>query len=153
VIGVDEISIQTGYTYRIVGSYLPRWRPIWFQGNDRSEASMDEVFQSLGPKKSRTIRLVVMDLWKAYLNPTLKPDHAPQVRTLFDKFHSTSCGPMRLRVIAGLTGPVRSGRITARCSRLSFALWGRPARLTKSENGFGASYPHVRPESYDNGCR
>ena len=32
------------------------------RGNDRSEASMDEIFQSLGPQKSRTIRLAVMDL-------------------------------------------------------------------------------------------
>ena len=42
VIGVDEISIRKGHTYRIVVSDLLRHRPIWFGGQDRSEASMDE---------------------------------------------------------------------------------------------------------------
>ena len=40
VIGIDEISIRKGHTYRIVVSDLIRGRPIWFGGEDRSEASM-----------------------------------------------------------------------------------------------------------------
>ena len=87
VIGVDEISIRKGHTYRIVVSDLPRRRPIWFGGQDRSEASLDAFFQWLGPKKSRKIRLAVMDMWKAFRNSTLKDAHAPQARILFDKFH------------------------------------------------------------------
>ena len=35
-IGVDEISIRKGHTYRIVVSDLLRKRPIWFGGVDRS---------------------------------------------------------------------------------------------------------------------
>ena len=38
--GIDEISIRKGHTYRIVASDLIRGRPIWFGGEDRSEASM-----------------------------------------------------------------------------------------------------------------
>lgn len=41
VLGIDEISIRKGHTYRIVVSDLLRGRPIWFGGEDRSEASMD----------------------------------------------------------------------------------------------------------------
>ena len=41
-IGIDELSIRKGHTYRIVVSDLTRHRPIWFTGQDRSEASMDE---------------------------------------------------------------------------------------------------------------
>src|SRR6266542_5879033 len=52
-IGIDEISIRKGHTYRIVVSDLLRRRPIWFGGQDRSEQSMDEFFQWLGPKKSK----------------------------------------------------------------------------------------------------
>ena len=37
-IGIDEISIRKGHTYRIVVSDLIRHRPIWFGGEDRSEA-------------------------------------------------------------------------------------------------------------------
>src|SRR4249919_4173913 len=43
VIGIDEIAIRKGHTYRIVVSDLLRGRPIWFGGKDRSEASMSGV--------------------------------------------------------------------------------------------------------------
>lgn len=87
VIGIDEISILKGHTYRIVVSDLVRRRPIWFGGEDRSEASMDAFYAWLGPKKSRQIRLAVMDMWKPFRTSTLKPQHAPQAAILFDKFH------------------------------------------------------------------
>src|SRR5450756_1414663 len=61
VVGIDELSIRKGHTYRIVVSDLIRARPIWFGGTDRSEASMDLFFEWLGPKKSRKIRLAVLD--------------------------------------------------------------------------------------------
>jgi transposase len=87
VIGIDEISIRRGHTYRIVVSDLEKRRPIWFGGKDRSEESMDEFYKWLGPMKSKRIRLAVMDMWKAFRNSTLKPEHAPQAAILFDKFH------------------------------------------------------------------
>lgn len=87
VIGIDEISIRKGHSYRIVVSDLIRRRPIWFGGKDRSEESMDGFYQWLGPKKSKRIRLAVMDMWKAFRTSTLKPDHAPNAAILFDKFH------------------------------------------------------------------
>jgi transposase len=55
IIGVDEIAIRKGHTYRIVVSDLLRRRPIWFGGQDRSEQSMDEFFKWLRPKKSKKI--------------------------------------------------------------------------------------------------
>jgi transposase len=87
VIGVDEIAIRKGHTYRIVVSDLLRRRPIWFGGQDRSEQSMDEFYKWLGPKKSKQIRLAVMDMWKPFRNSTLKAEHAPGAAILFDKFH------------------------------------------------------------------
>ena len=85
VIGIDEISIKKRHTYRIVVSDLVRARPIWFGGKDRSEASMDEFFEWLGPKKSRGIRMAVMDMWRPFRTSTTA--HAPQASILFDKFH------------------------------------------------------------------
>lgn len=41
VIGVDEIAICKGHTYRIVVSDLLRRRPIWFGGQERAEQSME----------------------------------------------------------------------------------------------------------------
>ena len=84
-IGIDEISIRKGHTYRIVVSDLLRRRPIWFGGEDRSEKSMAMFYQQLGEKKSRGIRLAVMDMWKPFRNTT--NEHAPQAAILFDKFH------------------------------------------------------------------
>jgi hypothetical protein len=56
-IGIDEISIRKGHTYRIVVSDLIRRRPMWFGGQDRSEASMDKFYRFLGEKKAKKIRL------------------------------------------------------------------------------------------------
>jgi transposase len=85
VIGIDEVSIRKGHTYRIVVSDLLRQRPIWFGGEDRSEASMDLFFEELGVRKSSKIRLAVMDMWKAFVNSTRR--QAPQAAILYDKFH------------------------------------------------------------------
>jgi transposase len=87
VIGIDEIAVATRHRYRIVVSDLERQRPIWFGGKDRSGASLDEFYAWLGPMKSRKIRLVVMDMWKAFRKSTLKEGHAPQARIVYDKFH------------------------------------------------------------------
>lgn len=85
VIGLDEISIRKGHTYRLVISDLERRRPIWFGGWDRSELSVNSFFTWLGPRKSRRIQLAVMDMWKAFENATRR--NAPEVKILFDKFH------------------------------------------------------------------
>ncbi len=84
-IGIDEISIKKGHTYRIVVSDLVRRRPIWFGGGDRSEQSMDMFYQWLEEKKTASITLAVMDMWRAFETSTVK--HAPQAAILYDKFH------------------------------------------------------------------
>jgi len=90
VIGIDEIAIAKGHRYRIVVSDLERGRPIWFGGQDRSEASLDEFFTWLGAAKCRGIRLAVMDMWKPFRHSTLKEGNAPQAAILYDKFHVLS---------------------------------------------------------------
>jgi transposase len=70
VIGIDEVSIRKGHTYRIVVSDLERGRPIWFGGQDRSETSLMEFFHELGKPRSARIRLAVMDMWKPFCNAT-----------------------------------------------------------------------------------
>ena len=85
VIGVDEISIRKGQTYRIVVSDLDRRRAIWFGGKDRSEESMDGFFAFLGERSSKRVRLAVMDMWNPFRKSTNKK--APHAAILFDKFH------------------------------------------------------------------
>jgi transposase len=112
IIGVDEISIRKGHTYRIIVSDLERHRPIWFGGNGRSEEDMDQFFKWLGPKHSKGVRLAVMDMWKPFRNSTLNPAHAPQASILFDKFHvlrhlSDALDEVRKSEYARLTGKDR----------------------------------------------
>jgi transposase len=111
-IGIDEIAVGKRHRYRIVVSDLERGRPIWFGGKDRSEASLDEFFAWLGPKKCRKIRVAVMDMWKAFRNSTLKEGHAPQARIIYDKFHilkhlGKAMDEVRKREYARLTGKDR----------------------------------------------
>lgn len=84
-IGIDEVSIKKGHTYRIVVSDLVRQRPIWFGGIDRSEESMNMFYEWLGTKRTKRIRLAVMDMWKAFEKSTKQ--RAPQAAILYDKFH------------------------------------------------------------------
>jgi transposase len=110
VIGVDELSIRKGHTYRIVVSDLLRHRPIWFGGQDRSEASLGEFYHWLGPKKCGQIRLAVMDMWKPFRMATAR--HAPEAAILFDKFHimrhlGEALDQVRKQEYARLTGSKR----------------------------------------------
>lgn len=84
-IGIDEIALKKGHTYRVVVSDLERRRPVWFGGQDRSEASLNAFYEWLGPKQRTGIRLAVMDMWKAFEKSTQK--NAPQAAILYDKFH------------------------------------------------------------------
>jgi transposase len=85
VIGIDELSIRKGHTYRIIVSDIERGRPIWVGGEGRTEEDMALFFTFLGKKKAMKIRLSVMDMWKAFYN-TVKL-YAPQSEIVFDKFH------------------------------------------------------------------
>jgi transposase len=112
VIGIDEIAIAKGHKYRIVVSDLERGRPIWFGGQDRSEASLEEFFAWLGPRKCGQIRLAVMDMWKAFRNATLKEGNAPGATILYDKFHilthlGAAMDKVRQREYARLSGQDR----------------------------------------------
>lgn len=54
-----------------------------------------------------------MDMWKAFKNSTLKPEHAPQAKILFDKFHvmrhlGEALDKVRKSEYARLTGKGRS---------------------------------------------
>ena len=84
-IGVDEIAIRKGHTYRIVVSDLERARPIWFGGQGRREEDFDQFFAALGAKKTARLQLAVMDMWRPFRNSLER--NAPHARIVFDKFH------------------------------------------------------------------
>ena len=134
VIGIDEISIRKGQTYRIVVSDLIRGRPIWFGGEDRSEASMGQFYQWLGEKKRRGVRLAVMDMRKPFRNAT--QHYAPQAAILFDKFHvmrhlGEALDQVRKSEYARLSGKdrrfIKGQKYTLLSNRENLTLEGRQA--------------------------
>ena len=85
VIGIDELSIRKGHTYRIIVSDIERGRPIWIGGEGRKEEDLDRFFQGLGVNKSKRIELAVMDMWKPFRNSV--ESNIPKINILYDKFH------------------------------------------------------------------
>jgi len=137
IIGLDEISIRRGQTYRIVVSDLVRQRPIWFGGTDRSEASLDQFFAWLGPRKSTRIQVAVMDMWRAFTKSTSQ--NAPQAKILYDKFHvlrhlSDALDQVRKREYARLKGNdrrfIKGQKYTLLSHRENLTLEGRQALKT-----------------------
>jgi len=84
-LGIDEISIQKGHTYRIVVSDLKNKLPIWIGGNGRTEKDMQMFYDWLGKEKCGNIKLAVMDMWKAFEKSAKK--NIPDSSILYDKFH------------------------------------------------------------------
>jgi transposase len=85
-IGVDEISVRKGHSYAIVVADLHQRRPIWMSESlGRAEEHMDVFFKAMGAKRSKSIRLAVMDMWKPFRNSLKK--NAPQAEIVYDKFH------------------------------------------------------------------
>jgi transposase len=136
-IGIDEISIRKRHTYRIVVSDLDRQRPIWFGGEDRSEASLGQFYPWLGERKSGRIRLAVMDMWKPFRNAT--EAHAPQAAILCDKFHvmrhlGEALDQVRKSEYARLSGRqrrfIKGQKYTRLSNRENLTLDGRQALKT-----------------------
>lgn len=149
VIGIDEISIGKGHTYRIVVSDLLRRRPIWFGGIDRSKESLSLFFQEIGKKKCQNIKLAVMDMWKPFRNATL--EHVPDVSILFDKFHiiahlGEALDQVRKSEYARLTGKnrqfIKGQKYTLLSNHANLTLDGRRslAKLLQANKRLNTAY-------------
>lgn len=136
VIGIDEVSILKGHRYRIVVSDLERGRPIWFGGEDRSEASMDKFYEWLGPERAGKIELAVMDMWKPFTKSA--SNNIPHAAILYDKFHvmrhlGDALNKVRKSEYARLSGKDRSyikgQKYTLLSNRENLTMDGRKALI------------------------
>jgi transposase len=155
-IGIDEISIRKGHSYRIVVSDLIRHRPIWFGGEDRSQASMAEFYKWLGDSKNAGIRLAVMDMWKPFAKATR--EHAPQAAILFDKFHimrhlGEALDKVRKKEYTRLSGKdrrfIKGQKYTLLSRRENLSLDGRQALKTLLAANKRLSTAYLLKESFD----
>lgn len=85
VVGIDELAIGRGHTYRVIVSDIERGRVIWIGGKGRRESDLDQCFRALGERKTKRIELAVMDMWQPFRHSLER--HAPQAAILYDKFH------------------------------------------------------------------
>lgn len=85
VIGIDELSIRRGHTYRIVVSDVERGRVIWVGGEGRKESDLDRFFEEIGEKQAGKIAAAVVDMWKPFRLSVKR--NAPQAELIYDKFH------------------------------------------------------------------
>ncbi len=149
MIGDDEVALRKGHRYRIVVSDLERRRPIWYGGENRSEGSLDQFYQWLGDKKAKKIRLVVMDMWKAFEKSTRS--YVPHAAILFDKFHvmrplAEALDKVRKMEYARLSGKDRSyikgQKYTLLSSKENLTLDGRRAlrKLLKANKRLHTAY-------------
>jgi len=154
-IGIDEIAVHKGHEYRVVVSDLDQGRPIWFGGQGRSEADIDQFFTFLGVKQSSNIKIAVMDMWRAFRNSV--HSHAPQAEIVFDKFHimrhlSTALDQVRRDEYDRLAGKDRSyikgQRYTLLSNRENLSLKGQDAlaKLLKANKRLNTAY--VLKESF-----
>jgi transposase len=156
VVGIDEVSVGQGHQYRIVVSDLEKRRAIWFGGTDRSEASLDQFYQWLGPQRRQAVSLAVMDMWKAFALSTQK--QAPAAAILYDKFHvlrhlSRALDRVRKQEYARLAGQDRSyikgQKYTLLSKRENLSLDGRRAlkKLLAANRRLHTAY--LLKESFD----
>jgi len=154
-IGVDEIAVRKGHSYRIVVSDLERARPIWVGGQGRTEADLDVFFAMLGVQKCTRIRLAVMDMWRPFRNSLRR--NAPDARIVFDKFHimrhlSDALDTVRRHEYQRLAGKdrafIKGQRYTLLSHRENLSLEGKASlrKLLKANKRLNTAY--VLKESF-----
>jgi transposase len=84
ILGIDEVSRRKGHHYLTVVYDLERSVLLWV-GEDRTEGTLTRFFAQLGRRRSATIQVVCLDMWRPYLKAVR--DHATNAQVLFDRFH------------------------------------------------------------------
>ncbi|MEK7757030.1 MAG: ISL3 family transposase [Planctomycetota bacterium] len=83
-LGVDEVSEKKGHRYLTLVTDLALRRVIWVgRGNDG--AVLRRFFRWFGPKRTRRIRRVVMDMHLPYEYEVRR--QCPRARIVYDRFH------------------------------------------------------------------
>jgi len=88
-IGVDEIARRKGHNYLTVVYQIDqgRTRLLWV-AQERTAKSLEGFFDLLGPERSRELRHVCSDMWRAYLK--VIKERAGQALHILDRFHVMS---------------------------------------------------------------
>ncbi len=85
-IGIDEISIGKGHKYAtLVYQIDNEQKRLLYMAEGRSGESLEPFFTLLGEKRSKSIRYVCTDMWKAYMG--VAAEKVPHALNILDRFH------------------------------------------------------------------
>jgi transposase len=83
-IGIDEIARRKGHKY-LTNVYDLKTRKLIWSGEGRSEQTLRNFFEYLGPEKAKSLQGICCDMWIPYIN--VIEEKAPTALIVFDKFH------------------------------------------------------------------
>ena len=87
ILAVDEIAVRKGHSYlTVVLDYLSG--RVVFVGKDRKAKTLKRFFNKLTTKQRKSIKAVVMDMWKPFIKAVKKK--LPNALIVFDLFHVVS---------------------------------------------------------------
>jgi transposase len=82
-LGIDEVSEKKGHRYLTLVTDITKRRVIWV-GRGRDRAVLKKFFQWFGPKRTRRLKIAVIDMHDPYLFELRKRCRA---KIIFDRFH------------------------------------------------------------------
>jgi len=83
-ISIDEIARARRHKYLTVVTDLDRRRVVWV-GKGRKAQNLKGFLQKLSPQDRRRLRVVAMDMWRAYYKAV--SEELPEAEVVFSKFH------------------------------------------------------------------
>lgn len=83
-ISIDEIARAGRHKYLTVVTDLDRGKVVWV-GKGRKAKNLKEFFQRISPSLRSCIRVVAMDMWRAYYKTV--HTEVPHAEVVFSKFH------------------------------------------------------------------
>ena len=84
VIGLDEVSYRKGHKYLSIVADHDTGDPVWI-ADGRSQATVQQFFDKLGPERTAQLQAVSMDMCAPYIAEVRAK--APQAQIAFDPFH------------------------------------------------------------------
>ena len=110
ILGIDEVSRKKGHQYLTLVYDLERGELVWV-GKERTKDTLRRFFDELGPRRSRNLQVVSMDMWRPYLDVVRQ--RAPQATVCFDRFHvvrhlNAAVDEVRRALVRKLSGPGRA---------------------------------------------
>jgi transposase len=110
LIGIDEVSRKKGHRYLTLVYDLQRGELVWI-GKERTRDTVAQFFDELGPRRSRNLQAVAMDMWAPYADEVRQ--RAPNATICFDRFHvvrhlNDAVDEVRRTLVRTLWGPTRA---------------------------------------------